>query len=105
MRQGRDGKRASPMIQPAVVRAAHVNDDLITFVLTDGREVSAPTAWSRPLSAASQEQRDQFEIEPAGLIVERPALDEHIGVWAPLGMSEEDAIEAVGFSAAEVASA
>ena len=75
VRQGRDGKRASPKIQPAVVRAAHVDDDLITFVLTDGREVSAPTAWSRPLSAASQEQRDQFEIEPAGLIVERPALD------------------------------
>ena len=29
---------------------------------------------------SAQEQRDQFEIEPAGLIVEWPELDEQIGV-------------------------
>ena len=34
------------MNQPAVVRTVRVDDGLITFVLTDGREVSAPTSWS-----------------------------------------------------------
>ena len=91
------------MIQPAVIRGARVNDELITFVRTDGREVSAPTAWSHRLSTAPQEQRDQFEIEPAGLIVEWPELDEHIGVWTLLGVSEEDAMAAVGFAVPEAA--
>jgi hypothetical protein len=84
------------MIQPAIVRDVRVDDALITFVLTDGREVSAPTIWSRRLSAASQSQRDHFEIEPEGLIVEWPDVDEHIGVWTLLGVLEEDAISAAG---------
>lgn len=84
------------MIQPAIVRDVRVDDTLITFVLTDGREVSAPTIWSRRLSAAPQSQRDRFEIEPGGLIVEWPDLDEHIGVWTLLGVLEEDAIAAAG---------
>ncbi len=82
------------MIQTAIVRDVRVDDALITFVLTDGREVSAPTYWSRRLSAASQPKRDHFEIEPGGLIVEWPDLDEHIGVWTLLGVLEEDALSA-----------
>lgn len=54
------------MIQPAIVRDVRVDDALITFVLTDGREVSAPTSWSRRLTAANPSQRDHFEIEPEG---------------------------------------
>ena len=87
------------MIQPAVVRDARVNDELITFVLTDGREISAPTEWSPRLSAAAQGQRDRFEVEPGGLIVEWPELDEHIGVWPLLGVSEEDAMTAARMAA------
>ncbi len=84
------------MIQPAIVRDVRVDDDLITFVLTDGRVVSAPTAWSRRLSTATPAERDHFEIEPEGLIVEWPDLDEHIGVWTLLGVSEEEAMTAAG---------
>jgi hypothetical protein len=84
------------MIQPAIVRDVRVDDTLITFVLKDGREVSAPTSWSRRLGSASQPQRDHFEIEPGGLIVEWPDLDEHIGVWTLLGVHEEDALSAAG---------
>jgi len=84
------------MIQPAIVRDVRVDDGLITFVLADGREVSAPTSWSRRLSTASQSQRDHFEIEPEGLIVEWPDLDEHVGVWTLLGVPEEDAMSAAG---------
>jgi Protein of unknown function (DUF2442) len=84
------------MIQPAIVRAVRVDDALITFVLADGREVSAPTAWSGRLRSATQTQRDHFEIEPEGLIVEWPDLDEHVGVWSLLGVSEEEAMVAAG---------
>lgn len=91
------------MIQPALVRNVRVDDALITFVLSDGREVSAPTVWSRRLASASQSQRDHFEIEPEGLIVEWPDLDEHVGVWTLLGVSEEDAMSAVGLKVVQPA--
>jgi hypothetical protein len=84
------------MIQSAIVRDVRVDDALITFVLADGRVVAAPTSWSRRLRTASQSQRDHFEIDPEGLIVEWPDLDEHVGVWTLLGVSEEDAMSAVG---------
>lgn len=84
------------MIRAAVVRDVRVDDALITFVLADGRGVSAPTKWSRRLFAANSVQRANFEIEPEGLIIAWPDLDEHIGVWTLLGVSEEDAMAAVG---------
>jgi hypothetical protein len=99
MREGHGSQGRGAVIQPAVVRDARVNDELITFVLTDGREISAPTEWSPRLSAAAQGQRDRFEVEPGGLIVEWPELDEHIGVWTLLGVSEEDAMTAARMAA------
>ena len=91
------------MIQPAIVRDVRVDHALITFVLSDGREISAPTSWSYRLTDASQEQRDHFEIEPEGLIVEWPEIDEHGGVWTLLGVTEEDAMLAVGLPLLEPA--
>lgn len=84
------------MIDAAVVRDVRVDDALITFVLADGREVAAPTRWSRRLNRATPAERSHFEIEPEGLIVAWPDLDEHIGVWTLLGVSEEDAMLAAG---------
>ncbi len=83
-------------MQAAIVQDVRVDDSLITFVLADGREVAAPTTWSRRLSSATQAERDNFEIEPEGLIVAWPVLDEHVGVWTLLGVSEEDAMSAAG---------
>ena len=97
------GARDQVMIQPAIVRDVRVDDALITFVLSDGREISAPTAWSYRLTDANQEQRDQFEIEPEGLVVEWPEIDEHVGVWTLLGVTEEDAMLAVGLPLLEPA--
>jgi hypothetical protein len=82
------------MIQPAIIDNVRVNETLITFVLIDGREVSLPLSRSHRLVNANQSQRDHFEIEPGGLIVEWPELDEHIGVWTLLGVSEEDVMAA-----------
>ena len=80
------------MIQPAIVNNIRASETLIIFVLIDGREVSIPLSRSSRLSKAAQSQRDHFEIEPGGLIVSWPNLDEHLGVWTLLGISEEDAM-------------
>ena len=84
------------MIQPAVVRAVRVSHDLITMSLEDGRELSAPTAWSQRLSSASAEARGHFVIDEDGMVVAWPDVDEHIGVWTLLGVSEEDVFAAAG---------
>ena len=86
--------RTGVMTRSPVVRDVRVDDALITFVLADGRVVGAPTTWSRRLARATAAERARFEIEPEGLIVAWPDVDEHIGVWTLLGVSEEDAIAA-----------
>jgi hypothetical protein len=86
------------MISPAIIRDVHVDDDLITFVLADGREVSAPTSWSVRLSRAAPAQRAIWNVGGAGTHVEWPAIDEHIGVWTLLGVPEDDVLEAAGFA-------
>jgi len=88
------------MIQPAVVKDVRVSDDLITFALEDGRELSAPTTWSERLSHASRAEREAFEIQSDGMIVTWPELDEHIGVWSLLGVPEEEVFEAAGLRVA-----
>jgi len=62
----------------------------ITVVLPDGRELSMPTLWSSRLSTATQAQRDAFLIEPGGLVVAWDDANEHIPVWAFLGLSESE---------------
>ena len=89
------------MIQPAVVRAVRVSDDLITMSLEDGRELSAPTVWSQRLTSASAEARGHFVIDEDGMVVEWPDVDEHIGVWTLLGVSEEDVFAAAGLGVEE----
>jgi hypothetical protein len=85
------------MIEPAIVTDARVDDERITFVLADGREVSVPTTWSRRLAAATPAERGAFRVIDAGTVVEWPAIDEHIGVWTLLGVPEEDVLRAAGF--------
>lgn len=87
-------------MQPAVVKDVRVSDELITFALEDGREVSAPIAWSERLSRASRADRDAFDILSEGMVVAWPNFDEHIGVWSLLGVTEEDVFEAAGLRVA-----
>lgn len=84
-------------MNPAIIKDVRVDDQHITFVLTDGREVSAPTSWSERLTRATAAQRRTWEIGGFGTYVEWPAIDEHIGVWTLLGVPEDDALEAAGF--------
>jgi hypothetical protein len=88
------------MIRPALVKDVNVSDELITFALEDGRVLSAPITWSERLARASKTERDAFEIQSDGMIVTWPKLDEHIGVWSLLGVTEEDVFVAAGLRVA-----
>jgi hypothetical protein len=91
------------MIRPAGVRDVRVSDALITFVLEDGREISAPTEWSYRTREAPQADRDTFVIESDGMVVEWPTLDEHIGVWTLLDVPEEEVFAATGLKVVQPA--
>jgi hypothetical protein len=84
-------------VKTALIRDVRVDNQQITFILTDGREVSAPTSWSTRLTQATQKQRSNRRIGGFGTYVEWPAIDEHIGLWTLLGVSEEDFMEAAAF--------
>lgn len=58
--------------------AIKVTDEEITAHLADGRVVSVPLAWSRRLSNATPEERDNFEIIGDGEGVHWPDIDEDI---------------------------
>ena len=44
-------------VKAALIRDVRVDDQQITFMLTDGREVSAPTSWSPRLANADPKER------------------------------------------------
>src|SRR5438132_8169243 len=81
----------------ATITDVQVDDQYIAFVLSDGRRIAAPTSWSRRLSEATQEQRDDHRIDELGIEVAWPAIDEDIGRWTLLGVPEEEVLEAAGF--------
>ena len=85
------------MMQRTHITSVRVDDELITFGLSDGRLVSAPTAWSLRLVNASAEQRADYRIDGPGIVVEWPSIDEHIGLWTLLGVPEDVVLEAAGF--------
>jgi hypothetical protein len=60
------------------IASVSVTDEMITATLTDGRTISVPLAWSWRLSAATQEQRQRFEIIGNGQGVRWPDVDEDI---------------------------
>jgi hypothetical protein len=84
-------------MKAALIRDVRVDDQQITFMLTDGREVSAPTSWSARLTRANPKQRATWRLGGFGTHVEWPAIDEHIGLWTLLGVPEEEVLEAAGF--------
>ena len=55
-----------------------VNFDSVWFSLSDGRTVTIPLAWSKPLSAASVEQRSNFIVSAYNVFWDD--IDEIIGV-------------------------
>ena len=64
------------------IKAVQVSDTMITAHLIDGRIISVPLAWSWRLSAATPEQRANFEliadgISAQGMLTGIPARNAH----------------------------
>ncbi|HCU23609.1 MAG TPA: DUF2442 domain-containing protein, partial [Deltaproteobacteria bacterium] len=59
-----------------------IQNDKVTAFMSDGREVSIPTAWFSLLSQATQKQLKNYEISPGGYGIHWPDIDEDISVKA-----------------------
>ena len=81
----------------ATIERVRFANDHIVAVLSDGREVGIPLAWSERLSAATSSQRKNYEIEDFGTSIHWPAVDEDIGLATFLGVSEEAIYDALGW--------
>jgi hypothetical protein len=57
-----------------------VTDDTIHVVLADGREVTAPLAWSPRLADATPAQRRNWRLIGRGQGIHWPDVDEDISV-------------------------
>jgi Protein of unknown function (DUF2442) len=62
------------------IKSVEVTDRAIVAYLADGRSVSVPLEWSWRLSAATPEQRANWELIGDGLGVHWPDIDEDISV-------------------------
>jgi hypothetical protein len=66
------------------IKTLQVSDTMITAHLTDGRIISVPLAWSWRLSAATPEQRANFELIGDGEGAHWPDTDEDISAQGML---------------------
>ena len=61
-----------------------VTDDSIHVALADGREITAPLAWSPRLADATSAQRQNWRLIGRGQGIHRPDVDEDISVASVL---------------------
>lgn len=69
----------STVDEPRIV-TLKVTDEAIVAVLSDGREISVPLAWSWRLSEATPEQRNKFRLIGSGQGAHWADIDEDISV-------------------------
>lgn len=62
---------------PSPVEVKVTEDELIVR-LADGRTISTPLVWYRPLLQATPAQRANFEVSPTG--IHWPELDEDLSI-------------------------
>jgi hypothetical protein len=60
------------------VRDVHINDDVISVDLFDGRTITVPLAWFPRLLHATPAQRAQWHVSGAGYGIHWPRLDEDL---------------------------
>jgi len=67
------------VLKPQIrIKDVHINDEMITAFLVDGRIISVPLEWSWRLAEATPEQRRHFEIIGDGYGIHWPDIDEDI---------------------------
>ncbi len=61
-------------------QAVTFDDDMMHVSLADGRVISVPIVWFPRLKKATQAERENLEIGPAGLGIHWPDIDEDLSV-------------------------
>ena len=64
----------------AVAKSVEFDEEMMHVSLIDGRIISVPIAWFSKLNGASDKQRENCEISPAGIGIHWPDLDEDLSV-------------------------
>ena len=64
------------------IKQVSINDKMLTAHISDGRIVSIPVEWFPRLKNATDSQRQNFEISPAGYGIHWPDVDEDISIKA-----------------------
>lgn len=65
---------------PSRIHAARVDDDWISLILSDGRVLRLPTAFSTPLFLASPAERRAWRINSTGRTIRWPSLGVAVGI-------------------------
>ena len=70
---------AKPVVS-ARATGVRFTDDLLYVQLEDGREIGVPLAWFPRLSAATPEQRANWQLLGRGIGLHWPDIDEDLSV-------------------------
>lgn len=70
------------------VASVRFQDDMLFFVLEDGRQLGLPIAWSERLAKASPEQRANWELNGDGVGVHWPEIDEDLSAPGVVGLPD-----------------
>lgn len=57
-----------------------IDNDVLRFILADGREIAAPLEWFPRLRDANEAQRKHWRLIGRGIGVHWPEIDENIAV-------------------------
>ena len=74
-------KQKNDRVYPAII-GVEATRQMITVELSDGRRVSAPTAWFPRLADAPAKYLKIYEISPSGYGIHWSELDEDISIKA-----------------------
>lgn len=66
---------------PAILKV-QIGKNKVIAIMSDGREISIPTAWFVRLANATKKQLENFKISPGGYGIHWPDIDEDISVKA-----------------------
>lgn len=64
----------------AVAKSVEFDEEMMHVSLTDGRIISVPIVWFSSLRDATETERSNYEISPAGIGIHWPDLDEDLSI-------------------------
>ncbi len=61
-------------------KSVEVNENYLHIEVVDGRIISIPLSWYKPLVLASSEQRERFRLIARNTMIEWQELDLHLDI-------------------------